>query len=50
MRCHVRRGERAQALRQYRLCESVLRSEFETDPEPATKALFEQIRLDPDSV
>ena len=26
MRCHVRRGERAQALRQYTLCTSILRS------------------------
>lgn len=47
MRCYVRLGERAQALRQYRLCERILRSEFDTDPEAATKALFDQIRLDP---
>lgn len=50
MRCYVRQGERAEALRQYRLCESVLRVEFDALPEPATTALFAQIRLDPGSV
>ena len=50
MRCHVRRGERGQALHQYRLCESVLHAEFDTSPEPATLSLFEQVRSDPDSV
>lgn len=47
MRCHVRRGERSQALRQYLLCQQVLRAEFDAAPEPATEALFEQVRLDP---
>ncbi len=47
MRCYVRRGERAQALRQYRLCESMLRTEFDATPEPLTTALFDRIRLDP---
>jgi DNA-binding SARP family transcriptional activator len=47
MRCHVRLGERSQALRQYRLCEEVLRREFEAPPEPATVELFDQIRLSP---
>jgi DNA-binding SARP family transcriptional activator len=50
MRCYVRRGERAQALRQYRLCESILASEFDAAPEPATHALFERVRLDPERV
>jgi DNA-binding SARP family transcriptional activator len=50
MRCYVRRGQRAQALRQYRLCESILAAEFDAAPEPATHALFERIRLDPDGV
>ena len=50
MRCYVRRGERAQALRQYRLCETLLRAEFSAVPEPATTILFDQIRLDPSSV
>ena len=50
MRCYVRRGERAQALRQYRLCESILAGEFDAAPEPATHALFERVRLDPERV
>jgi len=50
MRCHVLRGERAQALRQYRLCEQMLRGEFDAAPEAATSALYEQIRLEPDTV
>lgn len=50
MRCYVRRGERTQALRQYRLCETVLRAEFDTSPETATVALFEQLQRDPANV
>jgi DNA-binding SARP family transcriptional activator len=50
MRCHVRRGERAQALRQYQLCETVLRAEFDAAPEPATRELFDLVRLDPAGV
>jgi DNA-binding SARP family transcriptional activator len=50
MRCYVRRGERAQALRQYRLCELALRTEFEAVPDVATTALFDQLRLHPDTV
>lgn len=44
MRIHVRRGERAQALRQYRVCTDVLLNEFDVAPEPLTRDLFEQIR------
>jgi DNA-binding SARP family transcriptional activator len=44
MRAHVQRGERTQALRQYRLCEQVLHSEFDIAPEALTTALFERIR------
>ena len=47
MRCHVRLGERSQALRQYRLCAEVLRREFDAPPELATIELFDQIRLSP---
>lgn len=47
MRCYVRSGERAAALRHYRRCEAILRAEFDVSPEPATTALFERIRLDP---
>jgi DNA-binding SARP family transcriptional activator len=43
MRCHIQAGERAQALRQYRLCEQILHTEFDTVPEHATQALFNQI-------
>jgi DNA-binding SARP family transcriptional activator len=50
MQCSVRQGERAQALRQYRICEGILHREFEAMPEPATTMLFEQIRRDPGSV
>jgi hypothetical protein len=37
-------------LRQYRLCESILAGEFDAAPEPATHALFERIRLDPEGI
>ena len=45
MRCYMRIGDRSAALHQYRLCKDILRSEFDTGPEPATVALFDQIRL-----
>lgn len=50
MRCYVRRGERAAALHQYQVCAEVLRFEFDTAPEAATVALYEQIRRDPDQM
>jgi DNA-binding SARP family transcriptional activator len=50
MRCHLRRGERSQALRQFRLCQSILLSEFDAPPEPATIDLYNQIRLAPEGV
>lgn len=50
MRAHVRLGERAQALRQYRLCEHILRGEFDTTPEALTTELFERIRVAPASI
>ncbi|MBA3946482.1 MAG: winged helix-turn-helix domain-containing protein [Herpetosiphonaceae bacterium] len=50
MRCNVRLGERAQALRQYQLCTRILRDEFDAAPERATVTLYEQVRLHPDSV
>lgn len=50
MRCYVRRGERTQALRQYRTCQRLLAAEFDARPEPLTDALFERIRRDPDGV
>ncbi|HET7380215.1 MAG TPA: bacterial transcriptional activator domain-containing protein, partial [Gaiellales bacterium] len=50
MRCYVRRGERAQALRQYQMCEVILREEFNATPEPATRALFDKVRLAPEDI
>lgn len=50
MRCHVFRNERAQALRQYRICSQILRAEFDAVPEAATVRLYEQIRLEPETV
>jgi DNA-binding SARP family transcriptional activator len=50
MRCYMRQGQRAQSLRQYRLCEKILRAEFDTTPETSTTVLYEQVRLDPDSI
>ncbi len=50
MRCYIRQGQRAQALHQYRLCESILRTEFDAEPEPVTRELYQQIRLHPNSV
>jgi len=50
MRCHVRRGERAQALRHYQTVKAILRAEFDAEPEPATTALYERVRLEPATV
>jgi DNA-binding SARP family transcriptional activator len=47
MRCYVRLGQRAQALRQYRICRDVLMNEFEAAPERATEELYELVRLEP---
>jgi DNA-binding SARP family transcriptional activator len=50
MRCHVQRGERAAALRHYQVCAHILYTEFDAAPEPATTALFDQIRHQPSQV
>jgi DNA-binding SARP family transcriptional activator len=50
MRCYTRRGERAQAMRQFRLCEAILRAEFDVTPEAATLDLYQQIRTNPQLV
>jgi hypothetical protein len=34
----------------YHVCAAILRAAFGTTPEPATVALFEQVRCDPGSV
>jgi len=50
MRCYVRRGERAAALHHYQVCVDLLRDQLDVSPEPATVALVEQIRLNPDCI
>ncbi|HXU85934.1 MAG TPA: BTAD domain-containing putative transcriptional regulator [Verrucomicrobiae bacterium] len=50
MRCYVRVGQRAQALRQYRICREVLALEFEARPEDSTDELYRLIRTDPSRV
>lgn len=50
MRCQVRLGQRAQALRQYRICREILEVEFQAAPERETDELFELVRLDPERV
>jgi DNA-binding SARP family transcriptional activator len=50
MRCYVRRGERAQALRHFRTVQAILRAEFDVEPEASTTALFEQVRLAPETI
>jgi DNA-binding SARP family transcriptional activator len=50
MRCYVRRGERTAALRHYQVCVDLLREQLDVPPEPATVALFEQIRVQPDRI
>jgi len=43
MECFVRCGQRARALRQYRLCEGALGHEHGTMPSPETRALYASI-------
>lgn len=50
MRCYVRRGKRAAALRQYQVCAEMLRANFGAEPEAATVALYEQLRIQPDQI
>ncbi len=40
MRCYAHLGLRGRALRQYRLCEKILRQDYGTAPSPDTQALF----------
>jgi hypothetical protein len=37
-------------MRQYLLCERVLQETFEAVPEPATRALYDRLRLEPETV
>jgi DNA-binding SARP family transcriptional activator len=50
MRCYVRLGQRAQAMRQYRICSEVLAQEYDARPEDLTEELYRLIRTDPGSV
>lgn len=50
MRAYVRLGARAQAMRQYNLCRTILADEFDAAPEQATESLFNLVRTDPDLV
>ena len=43
MRCYARLGLRGRALRQYRLCERILRQEYGTAPSPETRALYRSL-------
>ena len=45
MRCYVKLGLRGRALRQYRLCEKILRQEYGTVPSPETHALRRSITM-----
>jgi DNA-binding SARP family transcriptional activator len=47
MSCYARLGQRVQAMRQYLLCERLLRETFDAVPEPATRALYDRLRLEP---
>jgi predicted ATPase/DNA-binding SARP family transcriptional activator len=44
MVCHAQAGERAQAIRVYHQLADLLRREFESEPDPATTALFRNIQ------
>jgi DNA-binding SARP family transcriptional activator len=50
MRCYAREGRRAEALRQYKLCQMILRDEFDVAPEPRTTELYDRVRFAPESV
>lgn len=47
MTCYVRLGQRSQALRQYRICRTILLAEFQAAPEQLTDDLYELVRLEP---
>jgi DNA-binding SARP family transcriptional activator len=50
MRAYNRLGQRAQALRQYRVCRDMLAAEFDAVPEHATEELYAQLRMEPSLV
>ncbi|MFI8462009.1 BTAD domain-containing putative transcriptional regulator [Kitasatospora sp. NPDC085464] len=44
MKCQVSLGRRPLALRQYKVCERILATEYQAKPEAATQALYDQLR------
>lgn len=48
MECYVHLGQRARALRQYRLCERALRDYYDMAPSPETRTLYANILKDGD--
>jgi len=46
MECFVRLGQRARALRQYRLCEQALGNEYDATPSPETRAFYTSLSKD----
>ncbi len=47
MRLYAGSGRRAAALRQYQVCEEVLRRELDAEPEPETVRLYDEVRTQP---
>jgi DNA-binding SARP family transcriptional activator len=47
MCCYALLGQRAQAMRQYLLCERILREVFDAVPETATREFYDRLRLRP---
>jgi len=50
MSCYAALGQRVQAMRQFLLCERLLRETFDAVPEPETRALYDRLRLEPGGV
>jgi DNA-binding SARP family transcriptional activator len=50
MSCYARLGQRVQAMRQYLICERLLRETFDAVPEPATRTLYDRLKLEPGAV
>ena len=50
MACHLRRGERALAFRQYNVCLSTLHTLCGVEPEQETREFYERMRSKPESI
>ena len=50
MRLYARSGDRALALRQYHACRALLRRDLGIEPGPGTRALYEEILRDEQSI